>query len=74
MLKDTIANLSDRHIELTGQYKSLYGRNTDLEGKYKDLINENLSKTDQYNKALSAKSDELNAKEKLSVRKGESFG
>jgi chemotaxis protein MotB len=65
VLKDTIASLSDRHTDLSGQYKSLYGRNIDLEGKYKDLINENLSKTDQYNKALSAKSDELNAKEKL---------
>jgi chemotaxis protein MotB len=65
ILKDTISNLSGRHNDLTGKYKSLYGRNTDLEGKYKDLINENLSKTDQYNKALSAKSEELNDKEKL---------
>lgn len=65
MLKDTITNLSGRHKKLNEQYKSLYGKNTDLENKYKDLINDNLSKTDQYNKALSAKSDELNAKEKL---------
>jgi chemotaxis protein MotB len=64
-LKDTISNLSGRHKDLNEKYKSLYGSNTALEGKYKDLINENLSKTDQYNKALGAKSDELNAKEKL---------
>jgi chemotaxis protein MotB len=65
ILRDTITKLSVRHKNLSEQYKSLYGSNTELEGKYKDLINENLSKTDQYNKALSAKSDELNSKEKL---------
>ncbi len=65
MLKDTVTNLSGRHNNLTEQYNSLYGKNTVLEGKYKDLINENLSKTDQFNKAMQAKSDELNDKEKL---------
>lgn len=65
ILRDTVANLSGRHHDLSDQYKALYGKNTDLEGKYKDLINENLSKTDQFNKAIQAKSDELNAKEKL---------
>jgi chemotaxis protein MotB len=65
ILRDTVANLSGRHNDLTAQYKSLYGKNTDLEGKYKDLVNESLSKTDQFNKAIGAKSDELNAKEKL---------
>ena len=40
-------------------------KNVDLEGKYNDLINESLSKTDQFNKALKAKSDELSNKEQL---------
>jgi chemotaxis protein MotB len=65
MLKDTITNLTGRYKSLGDQYKSLFVKDTDLEGKYKDLINENLSKTDQFNKAMGAKSDELNAKEKL---------
>ena len=64
-LNDTITALSGRHNDLTGRYNSLYKKDTDLEGKYKSLIDENLSKTDQFNKTLKAKSDELNEKEKL---------
>ena len=51
--------------ELTGQFNSLTDKNTDLEGKYRDQIDENLSKTDQFNRAMEAKSDELSKKEKL---------
>jgi len=58
ILQDTLANLSVRH-------KDLSDKKTNLEGKYSDLVNENLSKTDQYNKAIGAKTEELNAKEKL---------
>jgi chemotaxis protein MotB len=57
-LKDTITNMS-------GRYKSLAEKNSNLEGRYKNLIDESLSKTDQLNRALKAKSDELNNKEKL---------
>jgi chemotaxis protein MotB len=64
-MKDTINGIQGRYKDLTGQYKSLNDRNTELEGKYSALIDENLSKTDQFNKALQAKSDELNEKEKL---------
>jgi chemotaxis protein MotB len=39
--------------------------NKELQDKYKNLIDENLSQTDQFNKALKAKSDELNNKENL---------
>ena len=64
-LKDTITNMGNRHKALTGQYNSLVEKNTDLEGKYRELVDENLSKTDQFNRALEAKSDELSKKEQL---------
>jgi chemotaxis protein MotB len=64
-LKDTITNMGSRHKALTGQYNSLVEKNTDLEGKYRDLVDESLSKTDQFNRALEAKSDELSKKEQL---------
>jgi chemotaxis protein MotB len=64
-LKITIAELKTRIAELSVQYDTLLQKNRALEGKYKDLINENLSKTDQFNKALQAKSDELSLKELL---------
>lgn len=65
ILKDTITNLTGRHNDLAANYNTLSGKNAVLETKYKDMINESLSKTDQYNKAMGSKSDELNAKEKL---------
>lgn len=64
-LKITITDLTGKNKELTDQYNSLKNKNNDLEGKYKNLINESLSNTDQFNKALKAKSDELNTKEQL---------
>lgn len=64
-LKDTVTMKNARYKELTGQFNSLTDKNTELEGKYRDLIDENLSKTDQFNRAMEAKSDELSKKEKL---------
>lgn len=64
-LKDTITGMQGRYKDLSGQYTSLDDKHTELEGKYSTLIDENLSKTDQFNKALRAKSDELDQKEKL---------
>jgi len=64
-LKKTIAELKTKIVELSVQYDTLIQKNLALEGKYKNLINENLSKTDQFNKALQAKSDELSLKELL---------
>jgi chemotaxis protein MotB len=64
-LKNTISELKNKIAELSGQYDTLLKKNLELEGKYKNLIDENLSKTDQFNKALQAKSDELSRKELL---------
>ena len=64
-LKNTITDLTGKNTELTDQYNSLTVKNNDLEGRYKDLISESLSNTDQFNKALQAKSDELNNQELL---------
>jgi len=64
-LKNTITDMTGKNKDLTDKYNSLTSENIDLEGKYKNLINESLSKTDQFNKALKAKSDELNTKEQL---------
>jgi chemotaxis protein MotB len=51
--------------ELTDQFKILTSKNNDLQKKYESLINVSLSQTDKLSKALAAKSDELDAKEKL---------
>jgi len=64
VLKDTINRVTARYTDLTVRYNSLYDKNTALEGRYRNLIDENLSKTDQFNKTLQAKSDELNNKER----------
>ena len=64
-LRNTITDLTGKNKDLTDQYNLLTEKNIDLEGKYKNLINESLSKTDQFNKALQAKSDELDNKEQL---------
>jgi chemotaxis protein MotB len=51
--------------ELTEQYNALTEEKTDLEKRYRNLIDENLTSTDQFNKALQAKTEELNSKELL---------
>ena len=64
-LKKTIAELKNKIVELSVQYDTLLKKTLALEGNYKNSIYENLSKTDQFNKALQAKSDELSLKELL---------
>lgn len=51
--------------DLTAQYNSLTEEKTDLERRYRNLIDESLTSTEQLNKALQAKTDELNSKELL---------
>jgi len=59
------AGLQNTLAELTEQYNSLTEEKIDLENRYRNLIDENLSSTDQFNKALLAKTAELNSKELL---------
>jgi len=64
-LKNNVAELRKVRDDLTKGYNDALARNKELEGNYNDLANESLSKTDQLSKALKAKSDELNNKERL---------
>lgn len=59
------AGLKSDLSELNAQHNTLKTNLNDLQEKYNGLVNESLSQTDQFNKALKAKSDELNNKEKL---------
>jgi len=63
--KNTIADLTGKNRDMTDQNNQLTEKNNDLQGKYNNLINQNLSQTDQFNKTLKAKSDELDLKEKI---------
>jgi chemotaxis protein MotB len=64
-LKNNISELTNTNKDLTDKFSDLTGKNNELQEKYRNLIGENLSQSDQFNKALKAKSDELNTKEKL---------
>jgi chemotaxis protein MotB len=64
-LKNKITELTGANADLTEKYNALSYQNTELEGKYNNLTDESLSRTEQLNRALKAKSDELNAKEML---------
>jgi chemotaxis protein MotB len=64
-LKEDLSVMTGKHKDLTNQFNDLTGKNNELQEKYKNLINENLSQTDQFNRTLKAKSDELNTKEYL---------
>lgn len=64
-LKNNVSDLTGKNKELTEMYNSLTNSNNDLQTKYENLIDQNLSQTDQFNRTLKAKSDELNTKEKL---------
>jgi chemotaxis protein MotB len=57
-LKTNLSDQINKNKDLTDQYNN-------LQEKYKSLTNMSLSQTDKLNKALAAKSDELDAKEKL---------
>jgi len=64
-LKSNISDLTNENKDLTEKVNTLTDNNNELQEKYSSLIGESLSQTDQFNKALKAKSDELNTKEKL---------
>ena len=64
-LKNNVKTLTDKNEDLDNKLTTLTASHAELEKKYEGLINENLSQSDQFNKALQAKSDELNSKEKL---------
>jgi len=55
--------------DLTAQYNSLTEEKTDLEERYRNLIDESLTSTEQLNKALLTKTDELNKKELLLIER-----
>jgi chemotaxis protein MotB len=64
-LKSELSDLNGKHNTLTEQNNDLNGKFSELQSKYNSLVNENLSQTDKLSKALIAKSEELNNKEKL---------
>lgn len=64
-LKAGLDDANNKINELSGEKESLTSRLNNLQTNYDNLINESLSQTDRLNKALSDKSEELNAKERL---------
>ena len=64
-LKNDLTELTGKHKILTEQNNNLTVKYNDLQDNYKYLLNENSSQTDKLNKALIAKSEELDSKEKL---------
>jgi chemotaxis protein MotB len=64
-LKNDLSDLTGKHKILTGQFNALTVKDNELQEKYKSLVDENLSQTDKLTRALIAKSEELNNKEKL---------
>lgn len=64
-LKTGLDDANNKINELSGEKENLTSRLNNLQTNYDNLINESLSQTDRLNKALSDKSDELNAKERL---------
>ena len=57
-LKSNLTDETNKNKDLTAQF-------TDLQGRYKSLSTLSLSQTDKLSRDLAAKSEELNAKEKL---------
>jgi chemotaxis protein MotB len=64
-LKENVAGLENLKEALHGRNNRLMLKIDTMQKKYDNLINENLSQSDQYNKSLKAKTDELNRKEQL---------
>lgn len=64
-LKNNLTEMTVQNEELTDQLNNLKAGNKDLQLRYNDLIDKNLSQTEQLNRALKAKSDELEIKESL---------
>jgi chemotaxis protein MotB len=72
-LKNDLSDLTGKHKSLTEQNNNLTGKYNNLNEEYKSMVNENLSQTDKLNRALIAKSEELDAKEKLLSEKEKSM-
>jgi chemotaxis protein MotB len=72
-LKNNLSDLTGKHKILTEQNNNLTGKYNNLNEEYKSMVNENLSQTDKLNRALLAKSEELDAKEKLLSEKEKSM-
>lgn len=64
-LKASITELTANLKELNSKYNELSASEKVLQEKYSSLINENLSQTDKLTRALKAKSEELDIKEKM---------
>jgi chemotaxis protein MotB len=64
-LKNDLTELTGKHKILTEENNNLTVKYNDLQDNYKYLLNENSSQTEKLNKALMAKSNELDSKEKL---------
>jgi len=64
-LKDNITEMTARNEQLTDQLNTLKAGNQELQLRYNDLIDKNISQTEQLNRALKAKSDEIEIKERL---------
>ena len=72
-LKNDLSDLTGKHKTLTEQNNNLTGKFNKLNEEYKSMVNENLSQTDKLNRALIAKSEELDVKEKLLSEKEKSL-
>ena len=64
-LNTSLDEMTGLKTELEMKFNDLTSSNNVLQERYQNLINENLSETDKLSKALIAKSEELDIKEKL---------
>jgi chemotaxis protein MotB len=64
-IKNNNASLTSSNHDLNDKLANLSTRHNDLQSKYDNLINESLSRSEQLNKALQAKTDELDSKARL---------
>ncbi len=68
-LKNDITARDGTIKDLNGQLSSLTALHDDLQNRYNSLIDKNISQTEQYNRMLKAKSDELDEKERLLIER-----
>ncbi len=64
-IKNNNASLTSSNHDLSDKLANLTIRHNDLQSKYDNLINESLSRSEQLNKALQSKTDELDSKARL---------
>ena len=64
-LKKIITERDGTVNDLTGQINTLTALHDELQSRYNSLIDKNVSQTEQFNRMLKAKSDELDEKERL---------